>query len=255
MTASKEKYDESKPSARFLVLMGLFWAGEDAGLLDLEALRTSLVSMTYAVALGTAVVATLAEVLKDVRRPPEDAGESSHLGPVWHESTMFTHPWYQVPAIFCVLILASRFVLDLMAEPPVTEKAVWFLAGLGVATLALAFGLVGGPASRKNAEDEKKTEVDEAQASGESESPIKATLRDPWFSVPASAIAFLHLARSGLEEIEEEPDSILATVWLLLPLAALVAGLISSFVRAKKRKEAVLVDAGGNPGGARSRHP
>lgn len=250
MTASKEKYDESKPSARFLVLMGLFWSGEDAGLLDLEALRTSLVSMTYAVALGTAVVATLAEVLRDIRRPPEDAGESPGTGPLWHESTMFTHPWYQVPAIFCVLILASRFVLDLMAEPPVTEKAVWFLAGLGIATLALAFGLTGGSASRKHAESQKKSEGDEALASGESESPIKATLRDPWFSVPASAIAFLHLARSGLEEIEEDPDSILATVWLLMPVAGLLAGLVSSAVsrtRQRRKEAAAVVDPHAGP--------
>ena len=247
MTPSKEKYDESKPSARILVLMGLFWSGEDAGLLNLEALRTSLVSMAYAVALGTAGVATLAEVLRDIRRPPEGAGESPRTGPVWHESTTFTHPWYQGPAIFCVLVLVWRFVLDLTTEPPATEKAMWFLAGLGIATLALAFGLTGGTASRKDAENGKKTELDEMLPSGESESPITATLRDPWFSFPAGAIGFLHVARGGLEKIEEEPDSILATAWLFLPLAVLALGLIS-FARARRRKETVRADAGGDAG-------
>ena len=224
--------------------MGLLFVGQDAGLLSIEALRTSPVSMAYAVALATAAVATLAFVARN--RNGDRAGEEGapRTGPVWHESTLFTDPWYQVPAVFCVFILASQFVLDLIAEPPATERAVWFLAGLGTATLAMAFGLTGGAVSKKGSEGD---ETGEARTPSQPESPVESALRDPWFSVPASAIFFLHFARNGLNEIEEEPESILATVWLLMPVAAFVVGLVSFAVaRARQRRAeaSVVVNAG-----------
>ena len=134
---TKEKrLDESKPGPRFLVLMGLLFAGDDTGLLSIEALRTSPVSMVYAVALATAAVATLVALRRGRPSDTSPAAEAPRTGPVWHESTLFTDPWYQVPAIFCVFILFSRFVLDLVAAPPMTDRAVWFLAALGIAILA-----------------------------------------------------------------------------------------------------------------------
>ena len=246
MTAEKGM-DESRPGPRFLVLMGLLWAGEDAGVLSFEALRTSPVSVAYAVALATAAGATLWPVLRDLRRDRADEEGAPRTGPVWHESTVFTEPWYQVPAIFCVFILLSRFVLDLVAEPPATDQAVWFLATLGIAMLAGAFGLIGTTDSRKRPKNEEANPASEAARSGEEGSAVGAALRDPWFSVPAGSIAFLHLARGGLEKIEEDPDSVGATVWLLMPAAGLIAGLVSSAVSRtrQRRKETVLVvDAG-----------
>ena len=248
MTA-KDKHDESKPSARFAVLMGLFWVGQDAGLLSIEALRTSTVSMAYAAALATATLATLRAVLRPSGAERSNGETPTTTGPVWHESTLFTDPWYQVPAIFSVFILASRFVLDLVAEPPQTERAVWFLASLGIATLAMAFGLVGGGGSRNGSkgkdEDDSEKPV-EAETAVEPLSPVEATLRDPWFSVPATAIFFLHFARDGLKQIEEEPDSLMTAVTLLLPVAAFVVGLVSFAVaraRQRRREAAVVVDA------------
>ena len=73
MTSLAKKHDESKPSARFVVLMGLLFTGEDAGLLSIEALRTSPVSIAYTVALATAAVATVMSLLQNI--PSEPAGE------------------------------------------------------------------------------------------------------------------------------------------------------------------------------------
>ncbi len=248
MTA-KDKHDESRPSAKFAVLMGLFWVGQDAGLLSIEALRTSTASMAYAAALAIAALATLRAVLKPFGIERSNGETVPTTGPVWHESTLFTHPWYQIPAIFCVFILASRFVLDLVAEPPQTERAVWFLASLGIATLAMAFGLIGGGASKKGSkgkdEDDSEKPV-EAETASQPLSPVEATLRDPWFSVPAAAIYFLHFARGGLELIKEEPESVMATVYILLPAAAFLVGLVSFVVsreRQRRREAAVAVDA------------
>ena len=249
MTA-KDKHDESKPSARFAVLMGLFWVGQDAGLLSIEALRTSTVSMAYAAALATAALATLRAVLKPSGVEQSNGKTATMTGPAWHESTVFSDPWYQVPAIFCVFILASRFVLDLAANPPETERAVWFLASLGVATLAMAFGLIGGGASKKGSKGKDEDDSDkplQAETAGEPLSPVEATLRDPWFSVPATAIFFLHFARDGLNQIEEEPDSLMTTVTLLMPVAVLVVGLVTlavSRARRRRREGAMVVGAG-----------
>ncbi len=249
MTA-KDKHDESKPSARFAVLMGLFWVGQDAGLLSIEALRTSTVSMAYAAALATAALATLRAVLKPSGVERSNEGTATTTGPVWHESTLFSDPWYQIPAIFCVFILASRFVLDLVAEPPQTERAVWFLASLGIATLAMAFGLIGGGASKKGSKSKDEDDSDrpvEAQTAVEPLSPVEATLRDPWFSVPATAIFFLHFARDGLKQIEDEPESLMTTVTLFMPVAVLVVGLVTlavSRARRRRREGAMVVGAG-----------
>ena len=260
MTASKEKYDESKPGPRLIVLMGLLITGGDTGLLSIDALRTSPLSMVYAVALATAAVATLVALRRGARNDTSPEAEAPRTGPVWHESTVFTDPWYQVPAIFCVFILLSRFVLDLVAEPPRTDQAVWFLAGLGIATLASAFGLIGPTASKRRPKDEP-TNPEEAATSGEEESAVGAALRDPWFSVPAGSIGILHVARAGLETIEEDPGSLSATVWLLMPVVGLIAGLVSTAVSRtrQRRKEAAAVgnaeavtatgeDAGGDAG-------
>lgn len=224
----ERRLDESKPGPRFLVLLGLVTAGGNAGLLSIEALRTSPVSMVYAVALATAAVATL--VALRARGDPSPEAATLRTGPVWHESTLFTDPWYQVPAVFCVFILFSQFVLDLVAEPPMTDRAVWFLAALGIAILAMASGLIGATDSKKRPKSEEASPPGEAASSGEEESAVGAALRDPWFSVPASSIAFLHLARDGLEKIEEDPDSLWATVWLLVPVAGLIVGLVSTAV-------------------------
>ncbi len=228
---TKEKgLDESKPGPRFLVLMGLLIAGSDSGLLSIEALRTSPVSMVYAVALATAAVATLVALRPGAPSETSPEAEMPGTGPVWHESTVFTDPWYQVPAIFCVFVLFSRFVLDLMATPPMTGRAVWFLATLAIAILAVAFGLIGATDSKKRAKNEQASPPGEAANSGEEESVVDTALRDPWFSVPAGSIAFLHFARDGLEKIEEDPDSPWATVWLLMPVAGLILGLVTTAV-------------------------
>ena len=94
MTKEEKGLDESKPGPRFLVLMGLFFTGEDAGLLSLEAVRTSPVSMVYAVALATAAVATLVALTRSGRSEATPEPDLPRTSAVWHESTLFTDPWY-----------------------------------------------------------------------------------------------------------------------------------------------------------------
>ena len=101
-----------------------------------------------------------------------------------------------------------------------------------------ASGLIGATDSKKRPKDEEASPPGEATSSGEEESAVGAALRDPWFSVPAGSIAFLHFARDGLEQIEEDPDSPWATAWLLMPVAGLILGLVSTAIsRARQARK------------------
>ena len=150
MTESKEKYDESKPGPRLIVLMGLLITGGDTGLLSIEALRTSPLSMVYAVALATAAVATLVALRRGAQDRTSLETEAPRTGPVWHESTLFTDPWYQVPAIFCVFILFSRFVLNLVTESRLrtSTRPCGSWRGWASRRSHLPLGLIGPAASK-----------------------------------------------------------------------------------------------------------
>lgn len=65
--------------------------------------------------------------------------------------------------------------------------------------------------------------------------------------MPASAIFFLHFARDGLNQIEEDPDSLMTTAILLMPVVGLLVGLVSFAVartRQRRKEAAVEVNAG-----------
>ena len=132
--AEEKKYDESKPSARLLLISGLFFVGQDTGLLGIEALRTSTVAMLYAAALSTALLATLMFLWRESRKAPTPSEPTPVSDPFWDQPRQFTDPWYQVPALFCVTVLGCQFALDLIAEPPATVRAAWFLVSLGASS-------------------------------------------------------------------------------------------------------------------------
>ena len=107
--AEEKKYDESKPSARLLLISGLFFVGRDTDLLGIEALRTSTVAMLYAAALSTALLATLMFLWRESRKAPTPSEPTPVSDPFWDQPRQFTDPWYQVPALFCVTVLGCQF--------------------------------------------------------------------------------------------------------------------------------------------------
>ena len=239
--AEKKKHDESKPSARLLVLSGLFFVGQDTGLLGIEALRTSTVAMLYAAALSTALLATLMFLWRESRKAPTQSEPTPVSDPFWDRPRLFTDPWYQVPALFCVTILGCQFVVDLIAEPPATERAAWFLVSLGATTVAAGLGLI------RRSDTKKKVKANDPEKPREVESPLEITLHDPWFTIPATTLYFVHFARGGLELIKEEPESVMATGYILMPLIMLTVGIVSTAVsrsRRKRKEMATATDAG-----------
>jgi len=131
---------------------------------------------------------------------------------VWHEARLFTDPWYQIPAIYCVFVLLCQFVIDLMAKPPASAQAVWFLICVAAMSVVVPIG-----ASRRVSLERTHLEA----SSEEEQNPAPAAVsafRDPWFVVPGAVLGAVEMARFGLESIEADPTSGDATWWLLAPL-------------------------------------
>ena len=239
--AEEKKYDESKPLARLLLISVLFFVGQDTGLLGIEALRTSTVAMLYAAALSTALLATLMSLWRESRKAPTPSEPTPVYDPFRDQPRLFTDPWYQVSVLFCISVLGCQFALDLIAEPPATDRAAWFLVSLGATTVAIGLGLFHRSDTKENVEGngpEKPREL---------ESYLETTFIDPWFTIIALILCFLPFARSGLEHIEEEPESVMATRYILMPLVVLTIGIVTTAVsrfRRKRKEMATATDAG-----------
>lgn len=227
MKSLAQKYDESRLSARFAMLMGLLMSGEWDGLLSMESLRTSSLAVSYAVALAALGLSTLTFLIRKGRDylSPEELLPAPKTAPVWHQARLFTDPWYQIPAIYCAFVLVVRLVMELVQAPPLSDRTVWYLVFVALMSVVL-------PASIS-----KRVKLEQADQNGtpegrDSHPTIAGAFRDPWFTVPAAALAAVHLARYGVETIEEDPASTRATVLFLAPLAAMaVAAVMPSIDR------------------------
>ncbi len=233
----KKELDESRPGPRFFVLSALLFSGRDAGLLGIEAIRTSPLSMAYAAALATALAATLTVVVRrmSIESPAVVIPDLERTGPDWHKATLFTDPWYQFPAVFCVLILYFRFALEVVATPT-SSRAIWFLVGFGAVGLMTALDVAFRESSTNRSGNEDRPDT----APRPDESYVGAVLKDPWFAVPTTSIALLHVARIGLETIEEDPEDWLAKAFVFTP-AVLLATLAISRFRAWETPEQIPV--------------
>ena len=224
MSSLARKHDDSRLSARLAVLMGLAMSGFMEGLLSPESLRTSPLALSYAIGLGAMGLSTFTFMLREGRKflnPEEpEAAPEPRTGPLWHEAKFFTDPWYQVPAIYCVLVLIVQLVMELEAGPPLSERALWFLVFLAFATVAVP--VIIGTRVRLDSAGRK----DGSTNRHEDGRSLPPGFRDPWFTVPAAALGAFHLARYGVDAIEEDPSSITATWWLLTPLLGVALAVV-----------------------------
>lgn len=242
MSSLAKKYDESKLSARLGILVGLVTFQLADGLLSPEALRTSPLAQSYAVALGVMGLGVLVFALQKLRgylNPATQVAEP-RTGPVWHEARLFSDPWYQVPAVYCVFALLSQLVIDLTERPPQSALAVWFLVCVAAMSVVV-------PISTSKRVSLEKTYLEAASEKERSAAPIAASaFRDPWFVVPGAVLGAVEVARFGLEAIEEDPTSSEATWWLLAPLLGMAFAaampLVDQYRRRRKEMAAGLED-------------
>ncbi|MCY3928497.1 MAG: hypothetical protein OXG81_09480 [Acidobacteria bacterium] len=234
MTSLAKKYDDSKLSARFTMLMGLLMSGELDGLLSMDNLRTSALAMSYVVALVAMALSVVMSLLRQGRNylNPAEAPPEVQTGPAWHEARLFTDPWYQVPAIYCAFVLIVRLITDLIIEPPASERTVWYLVFVAFLSVVL-------PLSISRRVSLESADLDGVPGGRRGEKPTVAeTFRDPWFTIPAMAVGAVHLARYGMEAIEEDPSSIAATLWFIAPLPAMaMASIMPSIDQLHRRRK------------------
>ena len=184
---------------RFTLLLLLVAAGtrSDALFRDLPSSATSVVYLACLVLMAVTTLRALGGAWES--RSREDPNLS--LAPGWHVHRTFTDPLFQLPAVFGVVLLLVDFVLELVAEPPESEVAVWFLTGMAALMFAATCAIIwrarpsnepGGADSPSNAREQSDTEQQKANA-----------FQDPWFAVPGVVAPLLVIVRPLLEEIEE----------------------------------------------------
>ena len=245
MSSLAKKHDDSRLSARLAVLMGLVMSGFADGLLSPESLRTSPLALSYAVGLGAMGLSTFTFMLRGVRKylnPEEPAPPPEpRTAPVWHEARFFTDPWYQVPAIYCVLVLVVQLIVDLEAGPALSDRTLWFLVFVAFATVAI-------PVSISRRVRLESAGNKDSPADGNEARRTFPGFRDPWFTVPAAALGAVHLAKFGVEAIEEDPTSSEATWWLLSPLLSVaLAVAMPSIDRFRRRRKLRNAAESGSP--------
>ena len=246
MSSLAKKHDDSRLSARLAVLMGLVMSGFADALLSPESLRTSPLAMSYAIGLGAMGLSTFTFMLRQMRKylnpeEPEPAPDP-RSGPVWHEARFLTDPWYQVPAIYCVLVLVVQLIVDLEAGPRLSDRTLWFLVFVAFATVAVPVSI------SRRVRLESAGHEDSSANGNEARRTFAPGFRDPWFTVPAAALGAVHLAKFGVEAIEEDPGSSEATWWLLSPLLSVAfAVAMPSIDRFRRRRKPRNAGESGSP--------
>ena len=250
MSSLARKYDESKLSARLGILVGLVMFQLVDGLLSPEALRTSPLAQSYAFALGVMGLGVLVFALQKLRGYLNPAAQVAEprTGPVWHEARLFTDPWYQIPAVYCVFALLSQLVIDLTERPPQSALAVWFLVCVAAMSVVV-------PVSTSKRVSLERTYLEAASEKERSAAPIAASaFRDPWFVVPGAVLGAVEVARFGLEAIEEDPTSSEATWWLLAPLLGMAFAAAMPLVdQYRRRRKEMAARLDGQPQGVSGR--
>ncbi len=283
MSSPARKHGDSRLSVRLALFMGLFWTGLAEGLLSPDSLRTSSLALSYAFGLGAMGLSIFTFMLREgwsyLRPEAPEPAAALQTGPVWHRARFFTDPAYQIPAIYCVLVLIVRLTLDLRAGPPLSERAWWFLVFMAFAAVAVPVIFKqartrirararGIPDGRIQADEMQDTVVADGSGRGEEGAAVLEStdrkdgstdrhesgktfapgFRDPWFTVPALALGTVHVIRNGMESIQEDPSSFEATAWFFAPLLAVaLAAAISSIARLRRRRKEALNAAGNQP--------
>ena len=233
MTEDSTKSAYSSLFERLTLLMLFFAAGAGSDVL-LWNFPSSATSVAYAACLALMAVATLRAIRPWDLRPKQEADPT--LATSWHVPRTFTDPLFQLPAVFCVILLLADLTLELVAEPPQSEAGVWFLSGMAALTLGAGSAIVWR--SGRGDEDEAGT-----TGSGMQDTPEEAAtgrrkaraFEDPWFAVPGVVAPFLLVTRELLERIEE--GEVLESVTPYMVGLLVGGGAVALLVLRQKRKE------------------
>lgn len=203
---------------RLLLILILFNRAAAADLFSFRTSDATLLTVAYMGALlgMTGFVAVLWRKNATHPETEESWPASGESGRVYG---LFSEPWYQIPAVFCMLVVGIELASDLLAAPPASTMARWFLALLGIGVMAGIF---------RQLESENPTAGQDHRRSGSTSGPERrpaGPLSDPLFRVLLVTFAVLLAASEGVARIDREPSSVIAWVFMVaaIALAAFVA--------------------------------
>ena len=134
---------------------------------------------------------------------------------------LFSEPWYEVPAVSCMLLASVGFIFNLVAEPPDSTRAKWFVASFVLAAIAAPIQWF---ASRARTRGKDRPGTRDGEQAGW---PRTGPLSDPAFRVPLLAFAPLVCLHEGVPRIDAEPSSVVAWFLLVLGLALAITAVVS----------------------------
>lgn len=145
---------------------------------------------------------------------------------------LFSEPWYEVPAVSCMLLASLGFISNLVAEPPESTRAKWFVA---LFVLAATAAPIHWFASRARTRGKDRPGTRDGEQAGW---PRTGPLSDPAFRVPLLVFAPLVCLHEGVPRIDAEPSSIAAWFLLVLGLALAITAVVS-LIQNLRRKAAL----------------
>lgn len=131
---------------------------------------------------------------------------------------LFSEPWYEVPAVSCMVFGSTLSISNLLADPPDSVKARWFLASLVLFVLVVTIGWL------LNRAREKGKQLSDTTGRSETGWPATGPLSDPGFRLALVTYLLLSTASLVVVRIDTEPSSIAAWIFFSLgPVAAIAA--------------------------------
>lgn len=224
--ADRHDIDKNAKGSRALGLAGrglliamLLSSATRADLLSFAVPSTSIMTTAYLGAL-LVMAGSLALFWRNFTSDATRTGASPNAVAARRAFGLFSEPWYEVPAVFCMLLSGTWFTSDLLAEPPESVQAKWFLASFVLLLLAGTITWL-----TKRARGEGKDTSDRTEGGW----PRTGPLSDPGFRLPLAVYLWLSGTYGGVVRIDAEPSSIEAWVILLIGpvfVIAMAAGLV-----------------------------
>lgn len=211
----------------FLILF-LFNRAAQADLFSLKDPGRALVTTTY---LASLLVMAGAVVLfwrnsANGERPAQAPAETPAARRI---HSLFSEPWYEVPAVLCMVTAGDQFISSLLAQPPQSSEATWYL-------LALIFaGLIGAIASLRDPNRGVRSgALNQGETPGAT-SPPTGPLSDPVFRRFLLAFVLVWVASEGVAVLDRDSSSVLAWTFLVLGsvLAAIAAAALTQSFRTR----------------------
>ena len=209
-------------AGRAFLLAMLFSDATRADLVSFTNPGTSIVTTVYAGAL-LVMAGSLVLFWRNFTSDAARTGANPNADETRLVFGLFSEAWYEAPAVFCMLLSGTQFISNLLAEPPESVKAKWFLASFVLLLLASAAHWL------MNRAQGKSKERPGTGGSTENGWPRTGPLSDPGFRLPLVTYLLLSGAYRGVVGIDAEPSSIVAWVIFVIGpvlVIAMVAGLI-----------------------------